>query len=170
MLKIAAAVLIAAAFGSAGRYYAYLEKKRVQTLREVLMMISVTQTRLKFSRLPVSELLKSLSENSALSGLGFLKTCRELLSFGDSFSSAWKKSLDQSFEMKKLLPEAYENLLVLGDEIGATDLEGQLSQCEYYKKLFEGILEEREEKSKKSARLFPSLGLLLGISAALFII
>lgn len=170
MLKIAAVVLIVAAFALAGRYYAYLEKKRVETLRDILMMISVTETQLRYARLPVSDLLKNLSENSALSGLGFLRECRELLCFGEPFSSAWKNSIGQNSELKKLLPEAYDSLIVLGDEIGATDLEGQLSRCEYYKQFFARILEEREEKSKRSAKLFPPLGLLLGISAALFLI
>lgn len=170
MLKTAAMLLIVAAFTSVGRYYASLEKKRAETLRDILMMISVTETQLRYARLPVSDLLKNLCENRALSGLEFLKECRELLCFGESFSLAWKKSIGQNSELKKLLPEAYDSLIVLGDEIGATDLESQLSRCEYYKQLFARILEEREEKSKRSARLFPPLGLLLGISAALFII
>lgn len=170
MLKIAAAVLIVAAFASAGGYFALLDKKRAETLENILLMLSITETQLRYSRMPVSDLLKSLCENNALSGLGFLKECRELLCFGESFPCAWKKSIEASSELKRLLPETYDNLLVLGDEIGATDLDGQLSRCEYYNCLFTGVLSERREKSKRSAKLFPPLGMLLGISAALFII
>lgn len=170
MFKIAAAVLIVAAFASAGGYFASLDKKRAQTLETILLMLSITESQLRYSRMPVSDLLKSLCENNALSGLGFLKECRELLCFGESFSSAWKKSVEASSGLKRLLPETYDNLLVLGDEIGATDLDGQLSRCEYYSRLFSRVLSEREEKSKRSAKLFPPLGMLLGISAALFLI
>lgn len=170
MFKITAAVLIAAAFACAGGYFASLDKKRAETLEDILLMLSITETQLRYSRMPVSDLLKNLCENNALGGLGFLKKCRELLCFGESFSSAWKKSIEASSELKRLLPETYDNLLVLGDEIGATDIEGQLSCCEYYRSVFSRVLTEREEKSKRSLKLFPPLGLLLGISAALFII
>lgn len=170
MFKIFAAALIVAAFASAGGYFASLDKKRAETLRDIILMLSITETQLRYSRMPVPDLLKSLCENSALSGLGFLRESRELLCFGESFSSAWKKSIEASAELKKLLPETYDNLLVLGDEIGATDLDGQLSRCEYYSRVFSRVLAEREEKSKRSAKLFPPLGMLLGISAALFII
>ena len=170
MFKIFAAVLIIAAFASAGRYFALLDKKRAQTLESILLMLSITETQLRYSRMPVSDLLKSLCENNALTGLDFLRECRELLCFGESFSSAWKRSIEASAELKKLLPETYDNLLVLGDEIGATDLDGQLSRCEYYNRLFTRVLSERQEKSRRSAKLFPPLGALIGFSVVILLV
>lgn len=170
LLKLIALILIVLSFSLAGRYFALLEKKREETLRSILLMVSVTETQLRYARLPVGDLLGILCENKALNRLGFLKACRELLCFGHSFSYAWKKSIEQNTELKKLLPEAYESLVALGGEIGATDLEGQLSRCEYHKRFFESILTQREEKSKRSAKLFPSLGLLLGVFAAIFML
>ncbi len=165
-----ALMLIVLSFALAGRYFALLEKKREETLRSILLMVSVTETQLRYARLPVGDLLRVLCENKALNELGFLRDCRELLCFGHSFSSAWRKSIEQNTQLKKLLPEAYESLVSLGGEIGATDLEGQLSRCEYHKRYFETVLAEREEKSKRSARLFPPLGLLLGVFAAIFML
>lgn len=165
-----ALMLIVLSFALAGRYFASLEKKREETLRSLLLMVSVTETQFRYARLPVADLLKILCENKALAQLGFLRDCREMLCFGYSFSSAWRKSIEQNAEMKKLLPEVYESLVSLGGEIGATDLEGQLSRCEYHKRYFENVLAEREEKSKRSAKLFPPLGLLLGVFAAIFML
>lgn len=170
MLKIFSVFFIISAFTCGGMYFSSLEKQRVSTLRNIITMISVAETQLRYLRVPVAELMKNLSENNAVSELAFIKQCNEMLCMGFSFSSAWKGSIEANPQFKKLLPETYKNLFLLGGEIGSTDLEGQLSSLGYYKQIFSSSLCEHEERCKRTSKLCPSLGLLLGISAAIMII
>lgn len=170
MLKISAMIMIAAGFAVGGRYVAAFQKKRVALLETILLMISSAETRLRYACLPISDLLKALNENTALSELEFIKTCREKICFGEPFPDAWKESIETETELCRLLGESSKSLISMGAELGSTDLEGQLSCCGYYKKLFECDLEEQREKSGKYSKLFPSMGILLGISAAILII
>lgn len=66
--------------------------------------------------------------------------------------------------------EAKEYLAALGSDIGATDVDGQLNSCGYYKRLLTAELEQREEKNRRSSKLFPALGVMLGVSAAIMMI
>lgn len=169
LIKALAALLIAAAFALGGRFLAYADFRRVSLVREILLMINVMETRLRYSEMPVIQLLGQLEE-SAVSQLEFIGACKTMLESGEQFSCAWKKSIEQSRALCALLPEESRKLIAMGADIGVTDIEGQLSCCRYYKSLFEQALSEREEKNKRSARMFPPLGMLLGISAAIFLI
>ena len=170
LLKLFSALLIASAFSFAGIYYSALEKQRVAVLKEVLAMLSLMETQLRYLRVPVSELMKSLSESSAVSDLKFIGRCSEMLENGSAFSVAWKKSVEEDNELKRLLQETYKSLALLGDEIGSTDIDGQLSICGYHRHIYTAALKEREEKYKRNSRLCPPLGLLLGVSAAIMVI
>lgn len=169
LIRIFAAVFIASAFVLGGRLLAQKDAKRVSVIREILLMINVMETRLRYSEMPVNRLLALLEENG-FSQLGFLSECRKRLSDGEAFGMAWGKSIEQSRAFCVLLPEEARRLTAMGTDIGVTDIEGQLSCCRYYKVLFEKSLTEREEQSERSSRMFPPLGMLLGVSAAIFLI
>lgn len=163
-------ILIASGFALGGRCLAAFQSKRVTVLETLILMLSVIETQLRYACLPVSDLLKVLDENPGLSELGFIKPCREKVCFGEAFPDAWRESVEAETELCRLLASSSESLASLGADIGSTDLEGQLSCCEYYKQLFSRELAVQEEKSQKYSKLFPPLGLMLGISAAIIII
>lgn len=170
MLKITAMILFAAGFSLAGRWAASVQEKRVSLTGEIMLMLNVIESQLRYSHLPVSDLLRVLCENTGLSGLPFIKNCRERVCFGEAFPDAWCNSVEAETEFCRLLPDASAYLASFGAEIGATDLESQLSGCEYYKQIFSAELELQREKSQRYTKLFPSLGMLLGISAAIMIV
>ncbi len=170
MLKITAMIMIVSAFALGGRWLAAYQIKRVAVINDIILMLSVTETQLRYACLPVSELLRVLGENPSVSKLEFIRCVREKVCFGEPFPDAWKNSIEAETEFCRLLGASARHLVRLGSDIGATDLEGQLSCCEYYKKIFEKELETQEEKSRRYTKLFPPLGLLAGISAAILII
>lgn len=170
MLKIFAMLFIAAGFSLAGVWVASLQERRVAVTGEIMLMINIVESQLRYSHLPVADLLRVLCENTALSGLGFIKNCRERVCFGEPFPDAWRNSIETETELCRLLPVTSSYLASFGAEVGSTDLESQLSGCEYYKQIFATELELQREKSQKHKKLFPPLGLLLGISAAIIIV
>lgn len=170
LLKFIAMIMFVAGFSLAGKKAAAFQAKRTALFREILLMISIVESRLRYSRLPVADLLCVLDENKGLSQLGFIKTCREKVCFGAAFPEAWRESVDGEPELCRLLSDSAVYLAGFGADIGSTDLDSQLSGCRYYSEIFNRELEIQQEKSQKYSKVFPTLGMLLGISAAILII
>lgn len=161
-------MLIALSLALGGSYLAWLDAQKVSHLRSVLQMINVIETRLRFCATPVSELL-ALIVASDCKGLDFVKNCKTALDNGEVFFSAWEQSVKNDRFLTKLMPEEAQKLIDMGADIGVTDIEGQLSCCGYYGQIFADLLKVNEEKSKRSSKLFPPLGILMGVSAAIFL-
>lgn len=170
LLKYASMLLISTGFMLGGIYLSSVQKKKTDIISDVLLMISVTETQLRYACLPVTDLMRILCETEKLSTLTFLAACKDRLDKNEAFPDAWKRSVEECGELCRLLGGHKDYLIRLGSDIGATDLEGQLNSCEYYKQIFKKELAVREENSKKYSKVFPALGLMLGVSAAIIII
>lgn len=170
LLKFAAIMFIGTGFFLGGVYLASRNTQKLQVVQDILLMLSVIETQLRYACLPVSDLLRVLCETEKLSSLGFIEECRNYLVKGEAFPDAWKKAVENDRELCSLLGEEKKHLIRIGADIGSTDIDGQLSCCEYYKQIFEKEIALREENEKKYARLYPALGLMLGVSAAIIIV
>lgn len=170
MFKVFAMFFLISAFALAGKWGASFQEKRVAVISEMILMVNIVESQLRHSHLPVTDLLRVLCENPGLSELEFIKNCREQVCFGEPFPDAWRRSVEAETGFCRLSPEITSNLASFGADIGSTDLESQLSGCEYYKQFFSSELELQREKSMKYKKLFPPLGLLLGISMAILIL
>ena len=170
LLKFTAMLLFFGGFICAGRFFASHYLKKAELIRDLMLMLSVIKTRLRYDCLPVPELLRVLCGTDKLKNLHFISDCAERLGKGEAFPVAWKNSVESDGEFCVLLDNCKVYLIQLGEDIGATDVEGQLGWCEYYEQFFERELAIREENGKKYAKLYPSLGAMLGIAAAIIII
>ena len=170
LFKYASMLLISSGFMLGGMYFSSFQNKKTDIINDILLMLSVTETQLRYACLPVADLMRILCETEKLSALLFLRLCKDKLHKNESFPEAWKKSIEECGDLCRLLGNHKDYLIRLGSDIGATDLEGQLSCCEYYKQIFKKELVVREEISKKYSKVFPALGLMLGVSAAIIII
>ncbi len=168
MVRLFASVLIALSLALGGSYLAWIDTEKVSRVRSILQMINLIETRLRFCATPVSELLE-MAEASNCKGLGFVRVCRISVENGEAFFSAWEHSIKEDRFLSKLMPDEAGKLVDMGADIGVTDIEGQLSCCGYYRQIFEDFLSVNEEKRKRSSKLFPPLGILMGVSAAIFL-
>lgn len=162
--------MIAGAFAVGGFAVSAFQSKKTAVIGNMLLMINIIETQLRYACLPVPDLLKILGENEGLAELGFIKCVRERVCFGEPFPDAWSRCVFEDSELCGLLGKTAPYLARLGGDIGASDLESQLSCCEYYKRIFEEELAIRREKSGRYTKLFPPLGLLAGATAAILII
>lgn len=170
MIKITAILLIASGFAFSGFCIASFQRKRAEVLGDIVMMISAMQTRLRYECLPVGALLRVIQESSKGENLSFISVCREKTEQGEAFPCAWRESIESNKELCRLIRNVLPCLIRLGEELGTTDLEGQLSCCGYYERIFCDELREREEQNKKYSKLYPALGAMLGIWAAILIV
>lgn len=169
MIKVISVVFVVLGFAVSGFYFSSVYDKRARVLEEIVMMVEVIRTQIRYARLPLLPMLGILEEKHRGS-LGFISECREITQSGESFSYSWRKSIENDSEFCRLIRGVLPDLIRFGENLGTTDLEGQLSCCEYYEQIFRKELKEKEEQRGKYSKLFPTIGIMLGLSAAILII
>ncbi len=112
--------------------------------------------------LPV--LLEGLAQKQTYAPLNFLKQVHP--EEGKPFSEAWKAAVKQEHRLPKELSHL---LLSLGDSLGTSDLDGQMLTLARYGQQLEQIGQAAEEQYRTKGRLYRSMGLLGGMSAALLL-
>lgn len=140
--------------------------KLLQLIRQILEDISI---QLRFKASTVYEILDYLDNNPVYSQLGFLHTANLNKNSFKSFNEIWSESLDE-WVCSPLKKEDFTLLKSIGNSLGTSDIEGQLSSLELFKEKakmhFESAISERDKKSK----LYRSLGVLSGIFVSVMIV
>lgn len=135
---------------------------RVEQLEAFLRFLSLAQTEIRFTALPVEQIVERHGGE-----LMFLQKCANECSLGKPFTVSWEESVNSQSKTGGFLPSDLELLKSFGSELGASDVEGQLSHCSLYSELIrESLKNAREEKNRKS-RLYQILGIFSGMAAAL---
>lgn len=147
-----------------GNYFATRDLNRVKTIEEIFLMIQIISTEIKFCKTPLDSIVNKLSKNDGFIHLNFICECEKLLG-KQKFPTAWQTSVKKS-----ALHESDKQLLIsLGNNLGTSDVEGQLSNCELHKELFENNYNSAREKCLKFGKLYTSLGLFGGVLVAVVI-
>ncbi len=148
-----------------GNYFTNRDYTRVKTIEELLLMIQIISTEIKFSRTPMDAIIEKLSRRKDFRHLDFITDCVEIMKTR-SFPEAWKLTVEDS----GFHNEERQLLLSLGANFGTSDVEGQLSNCELHKKLLENNLNNAREKCSKFGKLYTSLGVLGGFLIAVLVV
>ena len=168
MIRSVGVAFLSCGIFAGGFALAAVEQKRVRTLRNLLLLISMIESQLRFLCPPVEDLLCSLRSCASLRGFSFLTACLSALRDGAPFASAWAASIRKEPALRGL-PETAALITALGATLGAVDVQGQLDHCAQCASQLERQLQTAERRFERSARLFPPLGLLLGAFFALLL-
>ncbi|NLJ31728.1 MAG: stage III sporulation protein AB [Clostridiales bacterium] len=137
---------------------------RVEQLEAFLRFISAAQTEIRFSGLPVEQIVQRYGGE-----LEFLRLCGQSCIHGGYFTSAWNTGVAEGTKGRGLLSEDISLIRGFGEGFGASDVDGQLSHCAMYTQLIgERLKNAREEQAKKS-KLYLMLGVFSGMVAALML-
>lgn len=166
MLKLISAVFLLSGCALAGKLIADNQKSRCEYQRSIISFLSAAENRLKSTRIPFSELINEMSRYEEYPV--FLKKCSSLLGGGESLKKAWEVSLESDENIKKT--DSKKLLCSMGNQLGATDIEGQLSCIGCCRRELEKVLAAEEEKSRKYSGVFPALGVLAGVWAIILFI
>lgn len=169
MINSVAGLLLGFGFSIGGFVLSGMQRRRVDTVRTLLLMLSMIESRLRFLNLPVQSMLSGLCDSAALHRLRFLPDCKERFAAGLPFSSAWAAAIQSDADLKAT-PEAADALLPLGEIIGAVDAESQIRHCAQCRARLTDLLARLEAQSARRGKLFPPLGILLGMMCALMTI
>ena len=140
------------------------EQKKLRKLQLLLVMLSDIKTKMKCTLLSTKDIFLSLSENPQYSLLEFLNECCDSLKNGFDFPESFGNAvLKKDYD----IPKKFKDMLIsLGNYLGTTDLQGQLSYIDLITSYIEKECEELSEKHLKKGNMYLSLGFLAGIAIA----
>ena len=144
-----------------------LSKKYSDRARELLSLsnlINILQNKIKFTHKPLGEILEeigNIKENSGITAI-FSKTAQKLTN--KKFEIAWSEAISEQTFFLNLKTEDIHLIKSLGNVLGKTDIEGQMSEINQFQLLLKTQIKNAEEESSKNAKMYKSLGTIIGLA------
>ena len=140
---------------------------RVKELKDFSNALNIIENKIKFTYEPLLEIFiqtsRLLSEN--MSNI-FIKASGYMKEF--SSEEAWNKGVDDiSTYLNK---EDIEKIKSFGKLIGKTDKEGQVSHIELTRTFIELQLEKARKEEEKNAKMYKTLGAIIGLAIVIILI
>lgn len=158
-LKILAALLLTAAGLGAGACYAHRLAVRRTFLAAFCTFLQNLSTALRYRGGRIDTLINSSGE---------------LFSFPNGeweqpFAESWRLQISGFPKKWRLTPQDMQLLTDFGERLGTTDADGQLAHIAHYREIFAARLDEARQEAAQKAKLYKTLGLFGGVSAALLL-
>lgn len=143
--------------------------KRVEELKEIQTDLNILENKIKFSREALNEIFIQIGQSSKNKIGEIFKTASINLKLNTT-KEAWQKSIEENAKNLSLEKEDIKIIEDLGNTLGKTDVEGQISQIELTKKFIEVQISKAEEERKKNEKMYKSLGSLIGLAIVIILI
>lgn len=167
MLRLISALLFTAAGTAAGVMLSQRLAKEREICRETGDLLRSTALQIRHRGADVYELSTGLKESRVLDSLTFLRFLPEKYKFGEDFHEMWRKALDGQRD----IPIDERRILSrLGELLGTSDIEGQLSSIALLEDELMTVKERREENYRRRGKLFRSVGVLAGAMTGILVI
>jgi len=166
MLKTLALALLFLACGGTGAMISRGMLLRVRELERGLRMIASLRAQLQFSRPPLPQMLAEVCGQSQRPA--FLPHCLARMGEGIAFPLAWHGAVE-SHGGPGLREEDRQQLLALGELLGASDAEGQREALLVQESLLQTQLEQARARRDTCGRAIFMLGILGGLTVMILL-
>lgn len=158
---------IAVLFGAAaGIWFSKRLKERERFMSSVILLIKELTVQIKYTNTEIGTMLKSASQNEAYQNLLFVTSCLDIGENGD-FHPLWNDGVKKQ---PYLTPTDRELLFALGNRLGETDLDGQLSFLELTCEQLKKQQQDAAENYRQKGRMYRSVGLLCGLALGIMVL
>ncbi len=165
-MNILLAVISAAFGGFIGLFFSFKLKEREKIMSSVLLLTKELSVQIRYTNAEIGEILSSAAAKEEYKGLCFIEECIKL-NENDNFHLHWREGVKK----QPFLTEKDRELLYsLGESLGQTDTEGQLSFLEMYQELIKKRLDQAAKDYTDKGRMYRSVGLLCGLAAGIMIL
>lgn len=140
---------------------------RLNELNEFKNALNMVKTKIKFTYEPLPEIFNQIS-NSINSTIGSIF---KIASYNMKFYSAgdaWSKAIDT--DILNISVEDRNILKGLSKLLGATDLEGQISQIEVTAQFLDKQIEKANKEKEKNEGMYRKLGMIIGLGIVIILI
>lgn len=165
-MNIVFSLLMAVSGAAAGLYFSFRLKEREKVMSEAMLLIKELSVKIRYTNSEIGEMLKTAAQNGTYEKLLFVTLCKNIKD-GDNFHVLWNEGVKNQ---PYLTLRDREILSALGDRLGETDCDGQLSFLELTEELIKGQREEAAADYSNKGKLYRSVGILCGLAVGIMII
>ena len=136
---------------------------RLEDLKSLKTLLNILQNKIKFTHLPLYEIFEQIGEMNTKTKIKriFLKCGEKIKQM--NIEKAWNDSIEEEMFFLNLNNEDIDTLISLGNTLGKTDVEGQISALEEFKERLDVQIREAEMQKNKNSKLYKSLGTIVGL-------
>ena len=140
---------------------------RVEELKEFKNALNMFRTKIKFTYEPIPEIFEQISKSITPAIGGIFKLASYNMNFYPA-GEAWTKAMDTdilniNLEDKNILKD-------LSKLLGATDLDGQLSQIDITYNFLDEQIKKAEKEKLKNESLYRKLGMVIGLGIVIVLL
>lgn len=158
---------ITAAFGAiAGIYFSKRLRERENILAACVLLIRELSVQIRYTNSEMGEMLKSAAQNASYKKLLFVTGCEKTGEKGD-FHRYW---IEGTARQPYLTANDKELILSLGDKLGSTDLDGQLSFLEMTEEIFKEQQNQALADYRNKGKVYRSVGILCGLALGIIVL
>lgn len=142
---------------------------RTKELKSLSNLINILQNKIKFTHKPLGEIFEEISnvqENIEISKI-FSKTGQRLEK--QKIEDAWNETITEQRIFLNFKDEDIELMKSLGNVLGKTDIDGQMSEINQFKVLLESSIKNSEEEKAKNSKMYKSLGAIIGLAIVIIL-
>ena len=149
-----------------GFYFSSRLKAREERLCTTLLLIKELTVQIRYTNAKIGDILKSAAENTAYQNLSFVTDCLSL-NENEDFHRVWSEGVEKQLFLNQ---RDKELLFSLGEHLGETDSEGQLSFLEITEAMLSEQREEARAERGAKGRMYRSVGLLCGLAMGIMVL
>ena len=142
----------------------------MRELEASIVMIEELSLQIRYRALPVYELASALESSKGLEPLRFIGTLSEHIENERDFSIAWSNAIDSSKDQTSLKEDDIKILISVGNELGKSDIDGQISTLSLYRDMLSRSLKSAIEEKHNKGKMYRNLGALIGVGIAIILI
>ncbi len=140
---------------------------RVSELKEFKNALNMFKTKIKFTYEPIPEIFTQISSTINPNIGSIFKIASYNMKFCAA-GEAWSKAIDT--DILNINPEDKNILKDLGKLLGATDIEGQLSQIEVTSNFLDEQIKKAEKEREKNEKMYRKLGMIVGLGIVIVLL
>lgn len=140
---------------------------RLKELKEIKNAIDIVESKIKFTYEPLPEIFLQTSKmlSSNISQI-FVQASNNMKTY--DAEEAWNNSIDKT--NTNLNEEDIESIKNFGTMLGKTDKEGQINRIELTKTFIEMQIEKARIEEEKNAKMYKTLGAVIGLAIVIILI
>lgn len=153
-----------------GNLFSRKYRNRVDELKSFKEAFNILETKIKFTYEPLGDIFEEISnlfyKNKIR--LVFDDVKRNMKKY--DLNTSWNKSIDENKQNLDLNDEDLSTIKKLGNMLGKTDVQGQLSEIKLNMNFLDIQISYAEESKKKNEKMYRTLGTIFGLAIIIILI
>ena len=145
-------------------------RNRVYELKSFKEAFNILEAKIKFTYEPLGDIFEEISDlfyKNKIKSI-FIDTQKNMKKM--DFKMSWCTSLEKNIKKTSLNNEDLNVIKSLGNMLGKTDVEGQLSEIKLNMSFLDTQIINAEEECKKNEKMYRTLGTIFGLAIIIILI